>query len=1363
MAPLRDRPPSNTTEPEWPPQSVTPLRIAKRDTPQRQHASQLSRRSSNTFAKLTHSNLVSQSPFRSQSSTAPVPSRPSSVSAPSPRRVSGEKRPRPDSMQSHVENERPLGFKRRQSKGFQDLIEREPVTKSPFRRPTTSDEDPFPPPPPPMVTHISHLPTPSSSASPGRSSLVSKRLHGPRLIGHDVPKRQRRKRVTFYETCDVVTFERDDSLEDELFSDDYDDDYGETEGHEAPEEANDSITGLVDSMIQDARDASNPQTPPMDRSLPPHMDSENGVPYGRTHHADRVALSRQSHPTPPLEIPETLTSISKHSPSIINTPPQGHSMGSFMPLGRSTHSERARADRMPDDVEEDVRMLPPSPSPAKNKRYPFGDHSESLLPQFDLDAHLEEVEDIAGSGRTDPLSLPEREDVHIVELSFMSSEGAPGSPSEKSSALQQALQPVELEELGLDTSNSQIQTSTPPLRLKSPGGSLGKSIESPNLRELPRPPRSRSESPLLGQIAFPIVSHSGSPTLASRGSPSFHPTSGSPVFAVPTHVASTFSRGLQSTPSAGSLSSRGSIGSLSRRNPRPDREDVHKHLLRKRSADSPVLDEIGESPLTVDNWTKADITDVSVGLDDVPLAPPGSLVPLPLHKDGTYDGVMSIDPDPQPVDPPRPSIFARAKSETEVSGARGTAGLHSLDLDVSNVSKSIDLGLGAPGATRVEINEVKSALERLVQSVVTDSAAVGTTMSARPSPQDLKMKGSHPSLKVAAVTNDEMPDYHGEVQHATPNESTTTSSRQRTPELLSGGGFVSPSLSRNTSESSNVLQSLQKDAIRHREQMILEKRREMRRREQDEDMGYVTPPRNTPQPVGRQSGRRSMSTGDAEVIQAAARLAVLSPSGSSVLPDVVPTEEKDPLAESIARELRKLRGSTKSRYHIRQHSETIYASSDADKVSHINGAGDVDSGKAWRTVRRPSDMNEYAKQIREYRSQEKPSKSHGKVFVRVLHVKGLNLPFPLQKTVMTCTLNNGIHFVTTPECNLENACRIEQEFELIEHSKLEFTLTLKVRRDPHIVAQFKANTPAPVPPLVPAPPASKGGMRSFFSSSPRKPSRVVQPAPIVPAMLEENLARYLKPDGTLARAFVSFKDIATHCDTRLFETSYPLIGQRLESGSKVSSLEIGELVLQFFRLPPLPGIPSSQLPQSLDECHRGLRHVHWHKMTYFEGTLTQSGGDCPTWRRRQFRVIGANLVAFNDVTKRATVTIDLRKAVAVEDIPNPRDRVLSPSSAQTSLSGFDEYEGLYGVERSFRLRFQRNLDILFFTDTDEEKEKWLEVLRALIGRIPPNHLWAELLWQRQQELTRHPSTFGLIHHASTNGRTLCTPHRIYNH
>lgn len=37
----------------------------------------------------------------------------------------------------------------------------------------------------------------------------------------------------------------------------------------------------------------------------------------------------------------------------------------------------------------------------------------------------------------------------------------------------------------------------------------------------------------------------------------------------------------------------------------------------------------------------------------------------------------------------------------------------------------------------------------------------------------------------------------------------------------------------------------------------------------------------------------------------------------------------------------------------------------------------------------------------------------------------------------------------------------------------------------------------------------------------------------------------------------------------------------------------------------------------------------------------------------------------------------------------------------------------------------------------------LDVLRALVGHIPPHPLWAELLWQRQEDLSRKsPSATG---------------------
>ena len=110
----------------------------------------------------------------------------------------------------------------------------------------------------------------------------------------------------------------------------------------------------------------------------------------------------------------------------------------------------------------------------------------------------------------------------------------------------------------------------------------------------------------------------------------------------------------------------------------------------------------------------------------------------------------------------------------------------------------------------------------------------------------------------------------------------------------------------------------------------------------------------------------------------------------------------------------------------------------------------------------------------------------------------------------------------------------------------------------------------------------------------------------------------------------------------------------------------------------------------------------------------------------------------------------------MEDDEITRNELLSPASVVSARSSrYVEFDVPYGVERSFRLLFPNDQEIIFFADTDEEKDKWcvrflypnpgtiliyalvrLEVLRALVGRIPPNPLWAELLWQRQQEIAK---------------------------
>lgn len=162
--------------------------------------------------------------------------------------------------------------------------------------------------------------------------------------------------------------------------------------------------------------------------------------------------------------------------------------------------------------------------------------------------------------------------------------------------------------------------------------------------------------------------------------------------------------------------------------------------------------------------------------------------------------------------------------------------------------------------------------------------------------------------------------------------------------------------------------------IKAREQLILEKRREARRA----DEGRSIHTRGNGQRlqsqlgIGRPSRRRSMSAGDAHDL--ARRLDQLPNVGS-----MEQLAEEDPLSQCIERELKKLgrnpsvaakksvsffyvdrrldaHFSLKQKYQIREHEGTIYASASEDKISHLSGAGDVDTGRAWRTVRRPSDM-----------------------------------------------------------------------------------------------------------------------------------------------------------------------------------------------------------------------------------------------------------------------------------------------------------------------------------------------------------------------------------------------------------------------
>lgn len=181
---------------------------------------------------------------------------------------------------------------------------------------------------------------------------------------------------------------------------------------------------------------------------------------------------------------------------------------------------------------------------------------------------------------------------------------------------------------------------------------------------------------------------------------------------------------------------------------------------------------------------------------------------------------------------------------------------------------------------------------------------------------------------------------------------------------------------------------------------------------------------------------------------------------------------------------------------------------------------------------------------------------------------------------------------------------------------MEFSLAIKVKKDHHIASRLKALNPPPEPPTTPS---KQSGFRKLMSGSPRRPKQ--SPSKVVEEPPRDELVRYLSQDGTLATVKIVFKDIATRCNGQLLSLHLPLAGKWNEDSIAASSRfanmdgvrrtkSIGKMELQVIMIPSLPGLTQNQLPQSLEDAVVGLRHVRWHKMDYYSGTLTQLGGGC---------------------------------------------------------------------------------------------------------------------------------------------------------
>jgi hypothetical protein len=404
------------------------------------------------------------------------------------------------------------------------------------------------------------------------------------------------------------------------------------------------------------------------------------------------------------------------------------------------------------------------------------------------------------------------------------------------------------------------------------------------------------------------------------------------------------------------------------------------------------------------------------------------------------------------------------------------------------------------------------------------------------------------------------------------------------------------------------------------------------------------------------------------------------------------------------------------------------------------------------------------------------SGERGRLFVKVMGVKDLDLPIPKnERSWFSLTLDNGVHCVTTAWLELARNAPIGQEFELVVPNDLEFQLTLNV----------KLEKPAPVrlpaSPVKAAKPKTSTFSRLLASPKKRKEMELRQKEEEERFAREqrETLARQRKAaptpydlfsplaadDGSFARAYVCLKEHESKCFGRPYMTEVACFNEwATEEAGFASSVKskrgntavvrrapyhIGKLELQLLFVPRPKNATDEDMPKSMNSCIRELKAAEERLARNWEGHLSQQGGDCPYWRRRYFKLVGTKLTAYHEATRQPRATINLSNCKRlIDDRPSLTEKETLGKGGKRRRSAFaEEEEGYMFVEEGFRIRFNNGEVIDFYADTAEDKDGWMKVLSEIIGRgdtggdddgMGPRSRakWCEVVLKSEEQLRR---------------------------
>ncbi|XP_014550549.1 hypothetical protein COCVIDRAFT_31739 [Bipolaris victoriae FI3] len=396
----------------------------------------------------------------------------------------------------------------------------------------------------------------------------------------------------------------------------------------------------------------------------------------------------------------------------------------------------------------------------------------------------------------------------------------------------------------------------------------------------------------------------------------------------------------------------------------------------------------------------------------------------------------------------------------------------------------------------------------------------------------------------------------------------------------------------------------------------------------------------------------------------------------------------------------------------------------------------------------------------------------GRVFVKVVGVKDLDLPLPKKERVnFQLTLDNGLHCVTTSWLELSQSAPIGQEFELVVLDDLEFQLTLQTKLEPPAVQQVVAP-----PTKIVNHKKSHSAFRNLLSSPKKRKEqeRKAQEEADRIALQEQQEAQaaakrnyqatawdllhdLVGSDGSFARAYVCLSNYENQAYGRPLTVDVPCFNEWAvdnTGGSSVKSkrggvvrrppYRVGKLTLQLLYVPKPKNSKDEDMPKSMNACIRELKEAEQVKDISFEGTLSQQGGDCPYWRRRFFRLEGTKLTAYHESTRQPRATINLAKASKLMDDKSALQQPSATKSGGRRKSGFaEDEEGYMFVEEGFRIRFANGEVIDFYADSRDQKEAWMKVLSETVGKdIAQNKGWAAMVLEKERKERKERAQLG---------------------